>query len=750
MINYLKKISTLNNLSVKSTSGQIATLLILMIVGLLIFILVTVNIGQVSVVNTNVANAADSAVLSLASQLSARANMTYHNLGGMKKCKKTGGLGAVLAIVCAVIIAIVTWGAATPYVIAACAAAGAVGGAVGNVAVQGSCTWGTVGTGALQGAIIGAAIGCGATTAFGGAGTSASSVAPGAAPGAVTETVAVDAAGNLVVNTGAISSVGGVTTLNVATGTGLMQSIAITAPSAIGAAAGVTLAAGSNLYNTSVSEQAVTNALSEAHKAVNGLMDYDRFRESVFLQALTQVVDDPEKVIDNGGIKGEYNEDLDGDGETTDETLRFYQWWDGRVKGLKVIVPILKGIIEGYFNGPFTNFRNFCEQQYTQQCQTYSNNDDSGSSILCTFGPLCRQELEGEDGAIIKVLRDLDAAGQGIKDEQGNKIWEPGPNKQDIARQGNCNCGQGNEEGDEDEEADDSCCPPLPGIDRIDDIIGDMHDFVETLDGLKSKGSNGLALTYQSWKDWFYDENLHPGGVVIEQQIQGDEEVDTDFYLQFDKIYKELKALGQAIETKRDSLPDCVYQDDAAINCPCKDYSNGKFATSNSDLNDEFEDALNAIEQLKNAVDGFKGQIKEFVDVIEAAYKDFKDKYGGVNPATYHWDDSRGAHYVSVETGLYKVPYVKKKKSGNWLKGKTCFSLTNYSDDGSTTWVRITRRDPANKDSGIAGLWNAYVNRDPYAKIDSAPAGMFSMTKIASAYWSFDSSGGRLGLTKKK
>lgn len=744
MTAFLKKTTSLNNLKSASRAGQIATLLILMIVGLLILILVTVNIGQVSVTNTSLSNTADSAVLSLASQLSTRASMTYHNLGDkMKKTARTGALGVVLAVVLA-IITVATLGASSPYTVPAAIAAGAIGGAVGNVAVQGSCTWGTVGTGALQGAIIGAAIGGGAAQL----GTSGATVG-GTGVGAPSSTLALE-----LVDLGFISPAE--MAITVPTGVTIITS------STIGATAGVTLAAGSNLYNTSVSERAVAKALSEAHKAVNGLMDYDRFRESVFLQALTQV-DDPNKEKDDGKytyidasgqkLTIDCEKDLNSDGQSDDEIPRFYKWWDSRVKDLKAIVPVLKGIIEGYFNGPFADFRNFSEVQYTQQCQTYGD-PEGGSATSCTFGPLCRQELEDSDGVIIKLLRDLDAAGQGITDAQGKKIWQPMPNKQDLLQQSNCSCGQGNE--DEDEDEDDNCCPPLPGMDNIDGIIDNLHDFVETFDALKSQGSQVMTSTYQSWKNWFYDESLHPNGdipesIAIDEQ-DTESEKDTDYYIQFKKVSDELETLKQAIITKRTFLPNCSYQDDAVIGYPCKDVSRGDWATSNADLNDEFNAALNAIEELRARVDNFRVQLENFADAMEAAYANanFKTKYGGVNPVTYKWNDSRGEHSVSVETGPYKLPYVQKIKRGDWLIGKTTFYLRNYSDGGSSTWVRITRRDPANKDSGIAGMWNTYINPDPYAKIDGAPAGMFSVTKISSAYWGYDKSGGRAGLTKKK
>ncbi|MFA5401875.1 MAG: Tad domain-containing protein, partial [Dehalococcoidia bacterium] len=72
MLSGFYKRFSLNNLREGKPLGQVATLLILMIVVVLIMILTTVNLGQLSISTTNLSNVADSAALSLASQLATR------------------------------------------------------------------------------------------------------------------------------------------------------------------------------------------------------------------------------------------------------------------------------------------------------------------------------------------------------------------------------------------------------------------------------------------------------------------------------------------------------------------------------------------------------------------------------------------------------------------------------------------------------------------------------------------------------
>ena len=93
MFRHLLKVISLKNLYDNSEKGQITTLLLLMIVGVLAFVLVTANLGNISTVTTNLSNAADSAALYLASQLATRSNQLWEELDReTEKCKKGGML----------------------------------------------------------------------------------------------------------------------------------------------------------------------------------------------------------------------------------------------------------------------------------------------------------------------------------------------------------------------------------------------------------------------------------------------------------------------------------------------------------------------------------------------------------------------------------------------------------------------------------------------------------------------------------
>ena len=195
MLRYLEKITSLKNLSRARPSGQIATLLMLVMVGVLVMIMVTVNLGKVSNTATSLSNAADSAALYLASQLATKSTQLYQGLGNeTEKCHKGGFMAMFLAIIIAIIIVVVCimFPAILPAMFTVVNAAGAtvastmtlmvagaLGGAVGG-ALGGAIAGTGVLSGAIQGAMIGAAIGsaAGAISSAVAASQTAATVAP--------------------------------------------------------------------------------------------------------------------------------------------------------------------------------------------------------------------------------------------------------------------------------------------------------------------------------------------------------------------------------------------------------------------------------------------------------------------------------------------------------------------------------------------------------------------------------------------
>ncbi|MCX7767285.1 MAG: Tad domain-containing protein, partial [Candidatus Sumerlaeia bacterium] len=110
----IRNLSSLNNLKKSNLSSQVATLLILIIAAMLIFVLIVANVGQVSNYATNLSNAADSASLFLASQIATKAyqlSMSLMQSCGRphRCCQKTGLLSTLLSIIVAIIAIILSY-----------------------------------------------------------------------------------------------------------------------------------------------------------------------------------------------------------------------------------------------------------------------------------------------------------------------------------------------------------------------------------------------------------------------------------------------------------------------------------------------------------------------------------------------------------------------------------------------------------------------------------------------------------------
>ncbi|MGD0336985.1 MAG: hypothetical protein ABSB18_07835, partial [Candidatus Omnitrophota bacterium] len=102
MLNSFKKTISLNNLDSGCVSGQIATLLIFMMVIVLVMVLVTVNLGEVANFALDLSNGADSAVLAITNNLATYSTLLWEAMGkSYKECTWTlGWLDAIIMIVC--------------------------------------------------------------------------------------------------------------------------------------------------------------------------------------------------------------------------------------------------------------------------------------------------------------------------------------------------------------------------------------------------------------------------------------------------------------------------------------------------------------------------------------------------------------------------------------------------------------------------------------------------------------------------
>ena len=651
MLTNLRDITSLNNLGRK---GQVATVLILLMVAVLIFILVTVNVGQTSLTATNLANAADAGTLYLGSQLATKANVLYKSLGNTtQKCQKGGWASLIFAIVLAVIATVATWwaGGTGGYLVLAGALGGAAGGAAGGA---------YAGTGALRGALTGAIVGAGigggvAIGAEAGAGAAGSGLGPEA----------------LVAGTGAGTGTAAVLTPTAAA--------TISTGMTVGAVAGGTLSASASVYNKHVDERMTAAAFDAAARALSGLPEYDQYREGVSLQALSRTIDDPNEIQDG--------RDSDEDGDTEEQVPYFQYWWDERIELYKKIVPILQSLTQGFLN----NTDDFVDEITVDECVSYD--DESGSCLTYDY-------------SYLSLL-------SGTISEVGSN-----PTLKDY------------------------------GVTFVDSgslgVVGDdLDNFVTAAKGLlqerANQGIGPLTSTWQTWINLFYDSEAQTPCVDC-----GEDEEIMDFYRMFelmlegdstDPDFAGLEEWKRQIEAAREELPDCqcdMESDEGGSYCvgyknwPCKTSAGGSI---DYDLEDEIARALGDINTIISGINSFQNDIYNFNQRMYAAYTPLEEK-GGINPVTYSWTDSRGEHSIEVEAGPYKLARIEVRKSGGFLKKEICLILKDYSDDGSRTWVKITRREPANKELGMLGKWNPVAS--------AADGGFFTITRSSRAAYSFN------------
>lgn len=658
----IKRWTSLDNFKKAGISGQMATFLILVITAMLVFVLALVNVGQVSNYATNLANAADSASLYFASQLGTESYQLsaslYKSCGNGKKCcTSMGFLGIILAIIVAIVVTIITWNPAAGgltasamlTVVAAAAVAGGIGGAIdGSGFLQG----------AIQGAMIGAAIAGGAS--LGGSMFGATTIAPVPAG---------------VATAGAMAS-----------GAGTAGAIGFSASFA-GAMAGAGLASGLAAANAYIKMEMVADAMASAAKALNGLPKKQRIRESVFLRAFSDTIDDPNKVADEG--------DIDGDGDTTEKMPVFQVLWDRRIQELKAgINPTIsqaQQTIDDFFSTEVSNFQ----------------------SALDTFkASLSRQEIDGSDGIITELLRGLEV-GDGTPPVYPVSFWDPGPDKAAL------------DAWKEAAEACETCEPPAPptGYDELDSAI----DYLEYVSGeLNELKSGATADTWSQWGHFFYDPEPDAPDPDGEDDVTGEENwslydslgnlLNGDPSLNPPQIG--LSAWNNEIESIRLRLPACIYDpldpEGSPTNPPCLGHPTiTDFATVDPDLDNEFQPAQEAINQFILSAGQFRQASKDFYEAVSQLLPEDSappppppvlSDYGlsGENPVTYRWQDSRGDHSITVETSDFSMPKIKKKKSFF----KVCLKLKHYKE---VVKVRITRTDPSGAAVGVGGLlgrWN--------------------------------------------
>ncbi len=400
-------------------------------------------------------------------------------------------------------------------------------------------------------------------------------------------------------------------------------------------------------------------------KKMMGLREDRRYREAAFFDALTRTVDDPNTTQDI--------HDSDSDGIIDEEVPVFQYWWDLRIKELKGMYSSLLPRIEEFVYGPLTAFHDSAEKQINHYPPPRGN--------------LCRQEIlvEHFDGAVVELARALETAGQDVSFFLPGRPPPIDPDCECDPLHGDC-----------------SACGPEEYYDEIEAVKGELNRFDEVADILREKPSHVLASTWEDWILLFYDNDnkRHRPG-------------DDDFYDTFqvimngDGVFQGLQAWKNEIEQKRLVLPACTYTYDpvtgeaiSITNPPCKEWD---FGSIDADLDDEFNYVQNELSDLIADIEVFRGEILDFYNDMSAMASVITGKYKE-NPVTYEWEDSRGKHSITVQAGPFVIPYIRYHKDGNFLKYEKCYTLTNYQDDGSLTWIKINRRDPDSKDVSSGGF----------------------------------------------
>lgn len=702
MIRGMKRsISFRNLLKAGNSRGQIATLLIMLTVVLLIFVMVTMNIGETSLMSTRIANAADAATLSLASQLSTKSRQFAEGLkhsdaqhtSHTEACVATGAAAIICAIVLvivAIVILICSWGGGAPasaklIVLAVAILAGAVGGAVGG-AIAGTGAW----QGAAQGAAVGAALGA----CYVGAGM----------PGMTMEAAMPAGASTIGTGTGYVGLEGEliaapimVPVTSVSWGLMLRGALGLAAVD----------------YNQKVQDKMAEKQIDFFIKMMGNMNEKDRMRESAFMTALSQIVDDPNMSADT--IDTNFN------GNTAELVSNFQIWVFKRLDYFGTLVGDCITPINGFFDRTrsYQNlFFRLCDGSdsweeieggtfYTHHPGPLET-EDYRYHVVCedvrddwgfVIDTVCHEEIienSGNDGSIAVLMRGLEKAGYDVS------FWEPGPTMAQLKAAAD-SCGE------------DTCKDP-DGFDPVDGLREDLREIRSWLIELDQADKTERAQTWGGWLDIFVDPSEN-------------RDAPESFYFRLEKYIKEMKKWREEVAAIVQTLPECEPDPEdieAVLVFPCR--YNG--------------DCCTVTKKLKNAVDRFNGDVMEMewdLGDRSGLNRTIRDLYnsiysapignggsvgdiGSINPAMYEWDDARGHHAVKVGTGNFKVPNLKKRRYGGWFKGKRCMELKDYSDNGSRCWVKVERKDQAH-DLGVLGFWN------PFAK---------GISKIARAAYSYD------------
>mgnify|MGYP001572193534 CR=1 FL=1 len=720
MIDYLSKITSLKNLLSKRPNAQVSTLLILMMVTVIIFVMITANIGEVSLKATSLANAADQAALSLGSQLATRSRALWEtNDSQIEQCVKSGLFGAILFLVVTALtgnplLGLIAYGIYT----------GVTGGMSGNESF-----WDGFGQGLQDGILISTKIAIG--------------IVSGAISGA------------------AIGSA--------------FPVIGTVVGAVIGAIVGGVIATAGVLYEKNNEFKDRASFFASANKELSGMPEYDQLREGVFLNTLLALSNDPAKEVDTN--------DADGDGDTSEKIPRFFNLWDQRVEVYDLIVSRMEDLVNNFVNGSLAGFESFLKSTFTDNtngipAQFYRQEIDGqdGPTIM-----LMRYLYENDiNHPTVSLGPAMSLIFQPGPDAATLESWET--NQCDSDTDSSCVPPQYYDEVDTviaemkdflaaaaDVRAQDIkelaltfdtwfpqfYEPDTVDVDTGDTIVNDAdyYDrFAEMINGDSSVDPKRYGISYWKGKD-VGDADYDPNYGILEPKRLAYAALPRyplipalaiDEYGSYTiPIYQ---TTGGTLPTDGYGNPIYTPKTDGKGNMLVDGDSNVIYETTggtqtsipayiydwaNVDPNIFYFEELtyqpNSVwfSAVKDTLNNLITQIESFKTASQDTYTAMKDAYGslsggldgatlsGYNPVYYTWPDSAGDHTIKVEVGNYKLAEIKTKKKGKWYRRKVCSTLTNYSDDGTRCWVEITRIDPANKNvqSGktALGRWNPFT-----------------------------------------
>lgn len=694
----IRHLTSFNNFrSDKLESGQIATVMILFMIVLLVFVLVTVNIGNVSFQGTLISQAADAGALALGSGLATKARAIADALrdecgSATRCCKKTGAAAGVFAFIAALIVAIascISGCVAMPLLIAVCMAAGAAGGAIGA-----SYAGTDMAQGVAMGAIIGACVG-----------------------------MAAGGIGGAMISGGSEAMMGGVVVME-------------TAPIVAGAGTAMlgVMGTAASLYNAYNADQMYIDAFAEVSKKLNALNERDRYREGAFMAALSVVVDDPNKVKDD--------RDLDDDGNTAELASAFLNFWDNRIDNIRAQTAVMTPVVVQFIEGPLRNFRDFVNGAITGTDTTFTL-WPSGTYTHHTPGLLERRDyiydasdtpIAGTtDGPIATFLRGVYPTWtfNYADPDTGtvSPVFVPGPTPAEITAWYDDPCGDVSET--------EICPPPPAGFDYVDSLYEDFRQWLAFGNGIL-EDIDYSAIAWDNWKDILYNPEDPSDVTTFYGALDRYITMMTDIQTQFPAVVNSYppcldgyfpagteswSPTGMEWQNQPAGLSCGNCGDPCPWDCTCDCYRNppcriiwwaGDGFSVDRDKFDELwgggmtPGAVTGFMELSNNLQQFRNDILMWYGWIESMRTTPEIlAWGGYPNCEYHWTDTRGEHAIQVAAGAFRIARIKVSKHGNWLKGKVCQNLRDYQDE-DRAWIRVTRQDGNRQALGGWGLWNPF------------------------------------------